>query len=404
MAKRNIVALVLGLLIGLLLSPTLAVGDLGRSYGEPSASLAVSAPQPYPPADYTLSGPEPEETRVSGSVSDLLALAEAEEELFIHLYERVSPSVVHIVVSSAGPSGGGTGSGFVLDADGHIVTNNHVIEGAERILVRFVDDTSVEAEPVGADADSDLAVIRVDVPADLLVPVELGDSATLRVGQRAIAVGNPFGFEQTMTSGIISALGRVLRQDSGFSLPELIQTDAAINPGNSGGPLLDLRGRVIGVTTLIFSSSGSSAGVGFAVPVNTVKRVAPDLIATGRYADPWLGITGMSVNRAVAEVLGLPVEHGVLIRGIVSNGPAAKAAVRGSEERIEVEGSFLLAGGDIIVAIDGVEVRDMDDLIVVLSSKAVGQTVSVRILRLGEEQQLDVTLEERPTRSDPVPL
>ena len=185
---------------------------------------------------------------------DPLAVAYAEEQLFIELYERVSPSVVHIAVTTGRPGGGGTGSGFVWDTKGHIVTNNHVVANAERILVRFADDTIVDAELVGTGADSDLAVIRVDLPASQLHPVELGDSDSLRVGQRAIAIGNPFGLEKTMTAGIVSALGCVLRQASGFSLPKLIQTDASINPGNSGGPLLDSHGQVIGVATLIVSN------------------------------------------------------------------------------------------------------------------------------------------------------
>jgi 2-alkenal reductase len=251
---------------------------------------------------------------------------------------------------------------------------------------------------VGADADSDLAVIQVDVPEGLLKPVELGDSEALRVGQRAIAVGNPFGFEQTMTTGIISAVGRVVRQETGFSLPQLIQTDAAINPGNSGGPLLDSQGRVIGVTTLIFSSSGSSAGVGFAVPVNTVKRVVPELIASGRYADPWLGITGLSVTPEAAETLGLDVDRGVLVQGVVSDGPAEKAGLRGSERQIEFEGAFLTAGGDIIVAIGRFQVRDMDDLITFLAGTGVGQRVTLTVMRDGEELTIDLTLEERPVR------
>ncbi|MGD9146039.1 MAG: trypsin-like peptidase domain-containing protein, partial [Anaerolineae bacterium] len=195
-----------------------------------TGAFAALAPRSVAEALSEDTGPAPDISTLLED--DLLALAAAEEQLLISLYERVSFSVVNIAISSA--RGGGTGSGFVLDTTGHIVTNNHVIEGAEEILVRFADDTLVEAELVGADADSDLAVIRVDVPADLLKVVRLGDSSTLRVGQRAIAVGNPFGFEQTMTTGIISALGRVVRQESGFSLPLLIQTDAAINPGNSG--------------------------------------------------------------------------------------------------------------------------------------------------------------------------
>ena len=201
-----------------------------------------------------------------------------------------------------------------------------------------------------------------------------------------------------MTTGIISALGRVVLQDSGFSLPKLIQTDAAINPGNSGGPLLDSQGRVIGVTTLIFSSSGSSAGVGFAVPVDTVKRVAPALIATGRFADPWLGITGLSLDAELAELLALPVTRGVLVRDVIPGGPSDKAALRASDEVIEVEGALLSAGGDIIVALDGAAVQDMDDLATRLSETTVGQTVALTIVREGEEQRIEVTLEERPAR------
>ena len=325
---------------------------------------------------------------------DPLALVAAEEQLLVDLYERVSPSVVNIAASTA--FGGGTGSGFVLDSNGHIVTNNHVIEGAEQILVRFADDTLVEAELVGADADSDLAVIRVDVPMDLLREVRLGDSSALRVGQRAIAVGNPFGFEQTMTTGIISALGRVVRQESGFSLPQLIQTDAAINPGNSGGPLLNARGEVIGVNTLIFSNSGSSSGIGFAVPVNTVKRVVPSLIATGRYDDPWLGISGLSITPVVAEVLDLPVEQGILVQEVVAGGPADRAGLRGNDQQVEIDGAPVPTGGDIIVAIDGVELGDMDDLIVYLAETTVGQTVTLEIIREGEGQSVDLILAERP--------
>jgi len=236
----------------------------------------------------------------------------------------------------------------------------------------------------------------VDVPADLLRGVQLGDSSTLRVGQRAIAVGNPFGFEQTMTTGIISALGRVVRQESGFLLPQLIQTDAAINPGNSGGPLLNARGEVIGVNTLIFSRSGSSAGVGFAVPANTVKRVVPSLIATGGYDDPWLGISGLSVTPMAAEALALPVEQGILLQGVAPEGPADRAGLRGNDQQVELDGVLLPTGGDIIVAIDGAEVRDMDDLIVYLAETSVGQTVTLDIIREGERLSVDVILEERP--------
>jgi len=328
---------------------------------------------------------------------DPLALAYAEEQLLIELYERVSPSVVYIAVTTGGVTGSGSGTGFVWDTEGHIVTNNHVVESARRILVTFADHTTAEAKVVGADADSDLAVIKVDVPASRLHPVELGDSDALRVGQRAIAIGNPFGFEQTMTTGIVSGLGRVVPQESGFSLPQLIQTDAAINPGNSGGPLLDSHGRVIGVTTLIFSNSGTNAGVGFAVPVNTVKRVVPSLIATGHYADPWLGIQGTSITSFLAETLDLPVEQGVLVQTVVQGGPAAKAGLRGGDRQVRVEGTLMATGGDIIVAIDGVEVQDMDDLIIYLGDHtSVGQKVTLTVLRDGAKQSVKVTLGERP--------
>ena len=379
--KRNVVALGLGLLALVLLSWILIVQWPGVNTGE-----AATLPKIAPPATPTSLPDDP------------LTAVYAEEQLFIELYERVSPSVVHIAVTTDSPSGGGTGSGFVLDAQGHVVTNNHVIEDAERILVRFADDTIAEAKLVGTDADSDLAVIQVDVPSDLLKPVELGDSDALRVGQRAIAIGNPFGLEQTMTTGIVSALGRVVMQDSGFSLPQLIQTDAAINPGNSGGPLLDSQGRVIGVNTLIFSQSGVNSGVGFAVPVNTVKRVVPSLTETGRYADPWLGITGMSITPLAAEALDLPVEQGVLVQDVVKDGPSDKAGLRGSDRQVEFEGTLLNTGGDIIVAIDNAEVQDMDDLIIHLADTRVGQKVTLTVLRDGRERTVEVTLEERPAR------
>ncbi|MGD8491938.1 MAG: trypsin-like peptidase domain-containing protein, partial [Anaerolineae bacterium] len=310
--------------------------------------------------------------------------------------EQVSPSVVNIAVYNARE--GGAGSGFVIDSNGHIVTNNHVVEDAEMILVRFADETVVEAELVGADVDSDLAVIRVDVPDDFLKEVRLGDSSALRVGQRAIAVGSPFGFEQTMTTGIVSALDRVVRQESGYSLLQLIQTDAAINPGSSGGPLLNAQGEVIGVNTLIFSSSGSSAGVGFAVPVNTVKRVVPSLISTGNYADPWLGIRGLSLNPMIAEALDLPVDQGILLQRVATQGPADQAGLRGNDRRVEFEGMRLPTGGDILVAINGVEIRDTDDLDVLLAEYSVGQTVTLDVFRGEEKLRVDVILEERPAR------
>ncbi|MBM4464778.1 MAG: PDZ domain-containing protein [Chloroflexi bacterium] len=396
--KRYIVALGLGLLLVALLSWGLMVQWPGASVGEaaPLQPIQVAAAS-LPDGRLVVAGGEKTVATPTPLPGDPLALAYAEEQLLIELYERVSPSVVYIASTTAGLTGGSAGSGFVWDTDGHIVTNNHVVESARRILVTFADGITAEAELVGADADSDLAVIKVDAPASRLHPVQLGDSDALRVGQRAIAIGNPFGFEQTMTTGIVSGLGRVVRQQSGFSLPQLIQTDAAINPGNSGGPLLDSHGRVIGVTTLIYSNSGTNAGVGFAVPVNTVKRVVPSLIATGRYATPWLGIQGTGITSLLAEALDLPVEQGVLVQTVVQGGPAAKAGLRGGIRQVRVEGTPLTTGGDIIVAIDDTAVRDMDALIVYLADHtSVGQKVTLTVLREGAKRSVTVTLGERP--------
>lgn len=397
--KRTIVALGVGILVLALLGWGLTVRWPGVSLSEAApltpvkvAASATSLGDGRPveaSAGEIVATPTP-------SLDDPLALAYAEEQLFTELYQRVSPSVVYIAVTTGGFSGGGSGSGFVWDTKGHIVTNNHVVESASRIEVTFADGTTAKAELVGADADNDLAVIKVDIAASRLHPVELGDSDALRVGQRAIAIGNPFGFEQTMTTGIVSGLGRVVRQESGFSLPQLIQTDAAINPGNSGGPLLDSHGRVIGVTTLIYSNSGSNAGVGFAVPVNTVKRVVPSLIATGRYADAWLGIQGTSITSLLAETLNLPVEQGVLVQTVVQGGPAAKAGLQGGNRQTTFDGLPLTTGGDIIVAIDGKAVQDMDNLIVYLTDKTVGQKVTLTVLRNGVKRTIEVTLVERP--------
>jgi S1-C subfamily serine protease len=382
--RRNIVALGLGLLVLPLLISMLTIQWPGVSPGEAAVALPVKvAVTPVLLSDSGLIKDDTEEvvTAPAPMLDDPLALAYAEEQLLIELYENASPSVVYVAVSIGGLTVDGGGSGFVWDTKGHIVTNNHVVESARRIEVTFADDTTAEAELVGRDPDNDLAVIKVDVPAGRLHPVELGDSDALRVGQWAIAIGNPFGFEQTMTTGIVSGLGRVVRQESGFSLPQLIQTDAAINPGNSGGPLLDSHGRVIGVTTLIFSSSGTNAGVGFAVPVNTVERVVPSLITTGRYADPWLGIRGGDAALA-ADELDLSVEEGVLVQTVIQDGPAAKAGLR---------------GGDIIVAIDDTAVQDMDDLVVYLAENtSVGQRVTLTVLRDGRRQRIEVRLGERP--------
>ena len=324
------------------------------------------------------------------------AAIDIEEQLVIDAYARVSPAVV--CVTAPQRFGQCIGSGFVIDREGHIVTNNHVAAAAEELLVTLADEKTVPAVLVGADSGTDLAVLDIDVPAEELAVAELGDSASLRVGQRTIAIGNPFGLERTVTTGIISSMGRTLdRDDSDFQIAEVIQTDAAINPGNSGGPLLDSRGRVIGVNSAIFSTTGSNSGVGFAIPVDIVKRVVPELIAEGRYRHPWLGITGRTISPEMVEAAGLTADVGVLIFGVEPGSPADKAGLRGGDEQIVVSSIPMVAGGDVVIAIDGERVNDFDDVVNYLASfTRVGDVVTMTVIRDGQEIDVAVTLEERP--------
>jgi S1-C subfamily serine protease len=327
---------------------------------------------------------------------EMLAGIDVEELLVINVYARVSPAVVCVTASEQ--FGSCIGSGFVVDSEGHVVTNNHVAISARNLLVTLADDRSVPARVLGTDPGSDLAVLKIDVPAAELTVAELGDSDTLRVGQRAIAIGNPFGLERTITTGIISSLGRTLpRTDSDFQIAEVIQTDAAINPGNSGGPLLDSQGRVIGVNTAIRSASGLNSGVGFAIPVNIVKRVIPELISGGTYRHPWVGLTGLSITPEIVEALDLDVQTGVLVFTVEPGSPAAKAGVQGGDRETVAGGRPVLAGGDILVAIDDAPVRRFDDLINYLAAfTRVGDTVTLTIVRGGQRLNIDVVLEERP--------
>jgi S1-C subfamily serine protease len=360
-------------------------------------------------------------------------LLAAYESTLVNIYERMNPSVVNIQVlksaisntpffdspddpempelpgipdipDSQEPFGQGLGSGFVWDTQGNIITNNHVVTGAEEIEVTFADGTVVPAELVGADPDSDLAVIHVDLPPDKLKPVEVADSDQLRVGQLAITIGNPFGLEGTMTVGIISALGRSLPASNTLSggpvyqIPDVIQTDAPINPGNSGGVLLNDRGQVIGVTAAIESPVRANAGIGFVIPSAIVTRVVPQLISEGSYAHPFLGITGISLSPDLAESMNLePQQKGALVAEIVSGGPAETAGILGSSQQVTIDGLDIQVGGDVITAIDDQIINNMDDLIAYLSANTeVGQNVKLTVLRGGKEQEIVVLLEARP--------
>lgn len=335
---------------------------------------------------------------------------DVEEQLVTRVYEQRAPAVVNVTSRTitydfffrAIPQEG-TGSGFVFDGQGHIVTNYHVVQGAEEVEVTLADDTVVPAEIVGVDPQNDLAVLRIDVAVEDLEPIPLGSADDLRVGQRVIAIGNPFGrFERTLTSGVISAMGRIIENDA--FLGEVIQTDAAINPGNSGGPLLDSHGRLVGVNTAIFSPSGTSAGIGFAIPVSTVRRVVPALIAEARYRHPWLGIRGFDLTPDVSARLqrgglDLGVERGVLVVTLYQNSPALAAGIRSGDQRVRLGNLILPIGGDIITAVEATPITEERDLTVYLEENTqVGQTVELTIVRDGREMVVPVTLAEAPSR------
>ncbi len=334
--------------------------------------------------------------------------ADEVDQLLSNIYERANPGVVNInVAGGADSTEYGSGSGFVIDRDGHIVTNNHVIDGADEIDVTFWDGAVTKAKLIGADPYSDLALIKVTVDAAKLVPLSLGDSDRMKVGQRVIAIGNPFGLVGTMTVGIISGKGRTLPADTtssstnSFSNPDIIQTDAAINPGNSGGPLLNSAGEVIGVNSAIRTdgTNRANSGVGFAVPSNTVKRVAQQIQERGHASYPYLGV---SVNPhfttgELASALNLPVTKGVVIAEVIDGGPAQRAGLRGGDQQTTVHGIPVRTGGDIITAIDGDPIDSFDEMIAYLAAKKqVGQTVTVAIVRGAETLQVPVTLDERP--------
>ena len=325
------------------------------------------------------------------------------------IYQKVNPSVVNITVrqklsDSPGEEGvtEGQGSGFVWDKQGHIVTNYHVVAGADEVDVTFANDVVVAAQVIGVDPDSDLAVVKVDIDPGELIPAELGDSDTVQVGARAIAIGNPFGYEGTMTMGIVSAVGRSIPAVTGFQIPEAIQTDAAINPGNSGGLLLDAAGRVIGINAQIRSTVRANSGVGFAIPINLARRVVPALIETGRYEHAWLGISGTVIYPSMARDLGLPAERGVLIAEVLRGGPAARAGLRPGQRETTYKGRPLVLGGDIIVQIDDQVVNNFDDLLIYLTRKtSPGQEVTLTIWRGNDLLQVPVTLQARPRTVEP---
>jgi S1-C subfamily serine protease len=291
----------------------------------------------------------------------------------------------------------GVGSGFVFDKKGHVITNAHVVDGATKVVVTFLDGRSYNADVIGVDNFTDIAVIKVNADLSLLHPLSLGDSSNLQVGEPIAAIGNPFGLSGSMTSGIVSQLGRLLPSGAGYSIPDVIQTDAAINPGNSGGPLLNMRGEIVGINTAIQSATGEFTGVGFAVPSQTVAKIVPSLILNGEYKHPWIGISGRDIDPDLAKVLDLNDAVGFLVVTVIPDSPASKAGLHGSENIEEIDGVQYTIGGDIILSVDGVEVRKISDILIHLQrAKSVGDDLVLEILRDGRTSNFTIVLGERP--------
>ena len=326
----------------------------------------------------------------------------SDEQNSIEVYRSISPGVAFINTTSVSQNwwgeqeGRGNGSGSVIDSQGHILTNYHVIERAQQITVNFGGDKSYPAKLVGGDPDTDLAVIKVEAPASALTVVPLGDSDKLTVGQKVLAIGNPFGLDRTLTTGVISGLQRPIRARNDRPIDAAIQTDASINPGNSGGPLLDKFGRMIGINSQILSPAGGSVGVGFAVPANTAKRIIPQLIQFGEVRRPKLSADLRSISElAEKQGIRLPVSDGLLVANVLPGGAAANAGIRGLSR--DAEGSVLL--GDVIVAVDGEKMSSVDDLYRYLDKKQFGDTVQVEVLRSGQRSTVPVRLTAPPAQS-----
>ncbi len=374
----------------------------------PPDRATVSTPVSELPVNAVFQGATP--TPVPQAVIDA---ADAEYLLLTNIYERVVPSVVNIDVTYTNTEtstiGSAGGSGMIYDDQGHIVTNAHLASDAETLLVTFYDGSVADATVIGVDVYSDLAVIKIDVPRERLAPVVFGNSETVRVGERAIAIGNPFGLASSMSVGIVSGLGRqlpsaelIVGTTERFNNPSIIQVDTEINPGNSGGPLLNSNGQVIGVNTAIRTESGVFQGIGFAVPAATVQRVVPELIANGQVEYAWLGISSESVENGfsvtgLAEVLDLPVSEGVLISTVSPDSPAANAGLLGGTREVLVRERRICVGGDIIVAINGEYVRNMDELVAYLVANVrPGDTITLLIVRGGETFDVPLEMIARP--------
>ena len=336
-------------------------------------------------------------TAIENKVDVIAEVMETDTEFSLaEVFERSEMSVVQVNVLRGGD--GGIGSGFVYSKEGHIITNQHVVKDSTKVTVTFLDGESFIGDVIGIDRDLDIAVVKVNSNnPERLQPLIIGDSSKLTVGERITAIGNPFGLSGSMTSGIVSQMGRLLPQETGYSIPDVIQTDAAINPGNSGGPLFNMNGEVVGINTAIQSATGEFTGVGFAVPSNTVKKVVPVLIKDGEFKHPWMGISGTDVDPELAEMRELESSKGFVVVSVIEGSPAEKAGMKGVTQTRERDGREFPMDGDIIIEIDGKTVRKISDILVHLQrEKSVGDEMIITVLRTGVTFDLTMILEERP--------
>jgi len=328
-----------------------------------------------------------------------------DEKNNIAVYEKVADGVVNVTSTAiqmdfffnAFPTQG-SGSGSIIDTKGHILTNHHVVANAQKLEVTLADGSKWPAKLIGSDPDNDLAVIKIEVPKEKLKVISMGDSKSLRIGQKVLAIGNPFGLQRTLTTGIVSSLGRTIRSEVGTLIEDVIQTDAAINPGNSGGPLLNSEGEIVGINSAIISPTGGSVGIGFAIPVNAAKRVVPELISKGYVTYPYIGATVQSLIPEMAKYLKLKIERGAMISEVVKGGPADKVGLKGGNQRVQVGNMIVLVGGDIVVKADQKEVKTNDELIHYIREKKPGDTVLLKVFRKDSLIDVKVTLGERPRK------
>jgi S1-C subfamily serine protease len=347
----------------------------------------------------------------SGSVKEVSATTLAardaalteDESINVRVYRQVAPAVANILTKATEYDFfmdpvpvEGAGSGFVIDEKGYILTNFHVVQEAQSIEVVLGDQSRYPAKFIGADQRNDVALVKIEPKGKRLVALPLGDSAALQVGQKVLAIGNPFGFQSTLTTGVVSAIGRTVQTSQTTFIDEAIQTDAAINRGNSGGPLIDSHGQVIGINSAIFTPSGTTAGIGFAIPINTAKRIAHDLMTEGRVHQAFLGVKTFSVSGEMADALGLPAQDGLLVESATKGGPAAAAGIHGGDRVVRAGMQRIAIGGDLIVAVDGQRVASPFDLNIVLNRKRPGDIVTLTVYRGGRKMDIQVKLGERP--------